>query len=178
MGVLAGASNLEMAGDGIVMAGIDQPFISTVAGTLDSKGRVCIPAPYRQVLASQTTAGVYVCPSFVDAALEAFGENLLQSVHARLSALDPFFSPVHDDQAFAILSSSQLLTLDEQGRVRLPDGFIAHAALKDRVTFVGMGQKFQIWEPAAFEAIRQQRLDNVRAARVAALNTTTGGHHG
>ncbi|MBN9578467.1 MAG: hypothetical protein J0H26_08870, partial [Alphaproteobacteria bacterium] len=37
------------------MVGATQPFISTVAGTLDAKGRVCIPAPYRQVLAAQNT---------------------------------------------------------------------------------------------------------------------------
>ncbi len=156
------------------MAGAVQPFIATVAGTLDGKGRVCIPAPYRQILAAQDTAGVYVCPSFVDPALEAFGENVLQAVHQRLSQLDPFFSPIHDDQAFAVLSSSQLLTLDEQGRVRLPDPLIAHCGLKDRVTFVGMGSKFQIWEPGAFEAIRDQRLANARAVRAAGPGATHG----
>ena len=154
------------------MSGVAQPFISTVTGTLDAKGRVCIPASYRQVLGTQNTAGVYVCPSFIESALEAFGDTLLQSVHQRLSALDPFFSEAHDDQAFAVLSSSQLLTLDEQGRARLPEAFIAHARLKDRVTFVGMGQKFQIWEPDGFAPIQAERLSRARAAR------TTGGANG
>jgi MraZ protein len=154
------------------MSGVAQPFISTVTGTLDAKGRVCIPASYRQVLGTQNTAGVYVCPSFIDPALEAFGDTLLQAVHQRLSALDPFFSEAHDDQAFAVLSSSQLLTLDEQGRARLPDAFIAHAKLKDRVTFVGMGQKFQIWEPDSFAPIQAERLARARAAR------STGGANG
>lgn len=157
------------------MVGATQPFISTVAGTLDAKGRVCIPAPYRQVLAAQNTAGVYFCPSFVEQALEGFGETLLQAVHQRLSELDPFFSPGHDDQAFAVLSSSQLLTLDEQGRVRLPDALIAHAGLKDRVAFVGMGRKFQIWEPAAFAPVQAERLERARAARAATLQ---GAAHG
>ena len=148
------------------MTGALQPFISTVTATLDAKGRVCIPAPYRQVLAAQNTVGVYVCPSFVEPALEAFGDALLQTVHQRLATLDPFFSAAHDDQAFAVLSSSQLLTLDEQGRARLPDAFIAHARLKDRVTFVGMGQKFQIWEPDSFAPIQAERLSRARAARI------------
>lgn len=147
------------------MAGAIQPFIGTVQGTLDAKGRVCIPAAYRQILAVQSTEGVYICPSFVEQALEAFGQDLLQSVHQRLAQLDPFFSQAHDDQAYAVLSSSQLLTLDEQGRVRLPDAAIAHAGLKDRVTFVGMGSKFQIWEPAAFEAKRSTWIANARGLR-------------
>lgn len=147
------------------MAGAVQPFIGTVLGTLDAKGRVCIPASYRQILAAQNTEGVYVCPSFVEQALEAFGADVLQSFHQRLSQLDPFFSPAHDDQAFAVLSSSHHLTFDEQGRVRLPDPVIAHAGLKDRVTFVGMGSKFQIWEPGAFEAKRAAWIANARGLR-------------
>jgi len=156
------------------MAGAIQPFIGTVQGTLDAKGRVCIPAHYRQILAAQNTTGVYVCPSFVDSSLECFGEDVLQSVHQRLSQLDPFFSPAHDDQAFAILSSSQLLTLDEPGRVRLPDVLIAHAGLKDRVTFVGMGAKFQIWEPAAFEARRATWIERARGLRQTPPQTNGG----
>ena len=54
-------------------------------GSLDSKGRVCIPASYRHILAAQNTAGVYVCPSFVESALEAFGQIVLDALHARLS---------------------------------------------------------------------------------------------
>src|SRR5579872_4161323 len=132
------------------MTGSVQPFISTVLGSLDSKGRVCIPATYRHILAaqapqgSQVTAGVYVCPSFVDPALEAFGQMLLDSVHARLATHDPFFSTAFDDQATALIARTQLLVADDQGRVRLPDAMIAHAGLKDRVIFVGKAQKFQI----------------------------------
>ena len=62
------------------MTGLVQPFISTVMGSLDSKGRVCIPAAYRHILAAQNTAGVYICPSFSEPALEAFGQTLLDSV--------------------------------------------------------------------------------------------------
>ena len=62
------------------MTGLVQPFISTVLGSLDSKGRVCIPASYRHILAAQNTPGVYVCPSFIEPALEAFGQTLLETL--------------------------------------------------------------------------------------------------
>ena len=35
---------------------------------------------------------------------------------------------------------------------------IAHAALKDRVVFVGMGTKFRIWEPDRLEEMRAAAL--------------------
>jgi len=135
-----------------------QPFISTMTGTLDAKGRVCIPATFRDILAAQNTAGVYICPSFSDAALEGFGDDVLQAFHRQQAESDPFFTPAFNDKAFAILSMTQLLPRDENGRVRLPDEMIAHAQLKERVTFVGMGTKFQIWNPEKFEMMRAERL--------------------
>lgn len=141
-----------------------QPFISTVTGTFDSKGRVCIPASYRQILAVQNTPGVYVCPSFSEATLEGFGAEVLQAFHRQQAEGDPFFTPTHNAKVFAVLSMTQLLPLDENGRVRLPDELIAHAGLKDRVVFVGMGTKFQIWEPARFEEMRTARLKQALAA--------------
>lgn len=142
-----------------------QPFISTMAGTLDSKGRVCIPAPFRDILTAQNTAGVYICPSFSEAALEGFGEHVLQRFHQSQAEQDPFFSPNFDDMAFAVLSMTQLLPRDENGRVRLPEEFIAHAGLKERVTFIGMGSKFQIWEPERFAVMRDARLKRALAMR-------------
>jgi MraZ protein len=144
------------------MTGSIQPFMSTVMGSLDSKGRVCIPATYRHILAAQNTAGVYICPSFVDPALEAFGQSLLDNVHARLATHDPFFSTAFDDQATALIARTQLLVADEQGRVRLPDAMIAHAGLKDRVVFVGKAQKFQIWDADAYAPIEAEALARLK----------------
>lgn len=147
------------------MGAVVPPFISTMTGTLDGKGRVCIPSVYRQVLAAQTMTGVYVCPSFYEPALECFGEDVLQAFHQQQAAQDPFFAAEGDDKTFAILSMTQLLAHDENGRVRLPEEFIAHAGLKDKVTFVGMGRKFQIWESDRFAPIQAERLARARAMR-------------
>ncbi|MGH6828950.1 MAG: division/cell wall cluster transcriptional repressor MraZ [Rhizomicrobium sp.] len=149
------------------MTGSVQPFISTVSGSLDSKGRVCIPASYRQILSAQNTQGVYVCPSFAESTLEAFGQIVIEALHARLSSQDPFFSPSHDDEATAVISRTQLLVADDQGRVRLPDAMIAHAGLKaglkDAVVFVGLSQKFQIWDADTYAPIQAETLARMKA---------------
>ncbi|HEY1632651.1 MAG TPA: hypothetical protein VGF56_15150 [Rhizomicrobium sp.] len=152
------------------MSGV-QPFISTVSGTLDAKGRVCIPAPFRDILAAQATAGVYILPSFSEAALEGFGDEVLSSFHQQLAAQDPFFTPSLDDKAFAVLSMSRLLPRDDNGRVVLPAEFIGHAGLKDRITFVGMGRKFQIWDSEKFLGVQAERLKRALAVR----NANNGG---
>ena len=157
------------------MTGLVQPFISTVMGSLDSKGRVCIPAPYRHILAAQNTQGVYVCQSFAESALEAFGQTVIDALHARLSTQDPFFSPSHDDEATAVISRTQLLVADDQGRVRLPDAMIQHAGLKDRIAFVGLSQKFQIWDAERFAPIDAERIARMKSAREREIAKLAGG---
>ena len=76
------------------MTGLVQPFISTVIGLARQQGAgLHSRRPIAIILAAQNTAGVYVCPSFSEPALEAFGQTLLESVTARLADQDPFFSP-------------------------------------------------------------------------------------
>lgn len=152
-----------------------QPFMSTVMGTLDSKGRVCVPASYRQILAAQNTSGLYICPSFFEGALEGFGQSVLDALHARLSSLDPFMSVAHDDTAYAIISRTQLLPADEQGRVRLPDAMIEHAGLKDKIVFIGMSQKFQIWDAERFSPIDAERIARMKSAREREIAKLSGG---
>ena len=140
-------------------------FISTFPGSLDSKGRVCIPALYRQILTAQNTPGVFLCPSFVYPALEGFGQTQLDAAAARLTHLDPFFSAAHDDQAAQVLAESHALPLDENGRVRIPDAMIESAGLKGDLLFVGLGEKFQIWTPQVYAPVKAERTERARAAR-------------
>jgi MraZ protein len=141
-----------------------QRFYSTFEGTLDGKGRVCIPASYRQILIAQETGGVFVCPSLFSTSLDGFGQALMDLQCAELDKLSAFLSQRHENLS-SLVSDSQLLTIDENGRVRLPDEFIASATLKDRVKFVGVGQKFEIWNAEAYAAVRLQRREGMRAAR-------------
>ena len=152
--------------------GVAQPFIGRVTGKLDSKARVCVPAHYRQILAEQATSGVYVCPSFHEGALECFGEEVLQRFHGAQAELDPFFASQHDDRARSVLSMTERLPLDENGRVRLPDDMIAHAGLSEgqAIVFVGLGTKFQIWDSERFAPVLSKTLENARALRESSSN--------
>src|SRR3954462_7829136 len=145
------------------MTGLVQPFISTVPGSLDSKGRVCIPATHRHLLVAQNTIGVYIAPSIIDSALDAFGQELLDRINARLANQDPFFSASFDDEATALIARTQALPIDENGRGRIPDAMIEHAGLKDRIVFVGKAQKFQVWDADRYAPIEAEALARGKA---------------
>ena len=64
------------------------------------------------------------------------------------------FAEETDALATALFSETYQLNYDQDGRVSLPGSIIKHAGLKDKVTFAGIGQKFQMWEPSAFERFK------------------------
>ena len=143
------------------------PFISTFTNKLDAKGRVSIPAPYRQILAQQEMGALYCIPSFVSPCLEAFGNSLLAKFTESLGQYDALFTEAHDDAAQAVLAAVQQLNLDDEGRVRLPEQLIKHAGINEQVVFVGLGQKFQMWDPVRFEPVMAERVARARALRSA-----------
>lgn len=131
-------------------------FMSRPMGTLDKKGRVCIPVNYRQILTAQGTSGIYVRAHPVRLSLQCFGETVFEEYLRTKSPRNPF-SPEHDDEAYDIYAETEPLPLDENGRVRLPDALIAYAHLGENVTFVGLGEKFEIWDTARHAAYREER---------------------
>jgi MraZ protein len=140
-------------------------FIGTFENKVDQKGRVSVPAQFRQALAGQAFNGIAAFRSHRADAVEACGMDFMEQMIARASEID-LFSETHDDLATTIFSDSQQLGFDSTGRIMLPDSFRTHAGIADRAAFVGMGQLFQIWEPEKLEAhkaaarqrARQQRL--------------------
>lgn len=145
----------------------NQRFISTFAGTLDGKGRVCIPATWRQTLTSGDATTVYVCASFESESLIGFGQEMMDAELKRLDEYDPVLSGLHDDLAATLVSGSMQLSVDGNGRVSLPAEMIEAAGLTDRVVFVGVGRKFEIWNPDVYAGVRAQRLANAKAERAA-----------
>src|SRR5947208_8927759 len=95
---------------------VQQRFVSAVVNKLDAKGRVSVPAPFRQVLAGQSTDGFYCIRSVAHAALNGFGDALLDQADAQLNSLNPIFSQDFATQATAIFGQARLLGFDDEGR--------------------------------------------------------------
>ncbi|WP_029032643.1 division/cell wall cluster transcriptional repressor MraZ [Salinarimonas rosea] len=153
-------------------------FVSNFTNRLDAKGRVSIPATFRAVLARDGFEGLYVHPALDAPALDAGGNRLLEEIDAFLSSLTPY-SDERDQLSTALFGTSEILKVDTEGRVILTESVKAHAEIADSVTFVGLGHKFQIWEPERFrahlEAARAKVRDLKRSIGTATLGTTSLG---
>jgi MraZ protein len=153
----------------LASGGLLDRFLSHFIHRFDAKGRISIPAPFRQALAKDGFAGVYAYPSLDQPALDCGGLKLLAEIDALLATLPPF-SPARDAFATALLATSEILRMDSDGRVTLDDRLRAPLGLEREAVFVGVGHKFQIWEPSRFAA----HLEAARA-RVRRLRAGQGG---
>ena len=126
-------------------------FIGTFENKVDAKGRVSVPAQFRQVLAGQPFTGIAVFRSHRAEAIEGCGMDFMDQMIDRVGGLE-LFSSESDDLATSIFSDTQQLAFDSTGRIQLPENFRQHAGITDKAAFVGKGQMFQIWEPAKLEA--------------------------
>lgn len=136
-------------------------FLSTYINKVDKKGRVSVPASFRAALANQAFQGVVVIRSNAFSALEGFSWDYMQELGNRLDAFD-LFSAKQDDLATAIFAEARQLAFDGDGRVMLPQDLAAFAGLDEQAAFVGMGRKFQIWNPQALEKRQEDARNNIR----------------
>jgi MraZ protein len=141
-------------------------FVSTFINKIDAKGRVSVPAPFRAVLERDGYAGggIYCYPSLDAPALDAGGQRLADNIDRLLDGL-PDYSDERDELSVALYGDVHTLAIDQDGRIVLPETLRAHAGLSTHVAFVGLGQKFQMWEPARFEARRAAAREKVRDHR-------------
>jgi MraZ protein len=140
-------------------------FVSTFTNKIDAKGRVSVPASFRAVLERDGYAGgIYCYPSLDAPALDAGGQILAQKIDVLLDEL-PDYSDERDELSVALYGDVHILAFDQDGRIVLPEALRAHAGLSTRVTFVGLGQKFQMWEPARFEQRRLRAREKVHDHR-------------
>ena len=128
-------------------------FLSTYENKLDKKGRVSVPASFRNYLSNVGYNGIICFPSFNNQSIEAWPQDRIEKISNAIDSLNPF-EDKKDYFATSILSESINLQFDSEGRILITEKLLRHAKIKNSVLFVGQGNTFQIWEPTNFEKFR------------------------
>ena len=136
-------------------------FFGTFENKVDRKGRVSVPAPFRQALGRSAFPGIIARPSYRSPGIEACDLEFMEQLNDSVSATD-LYSDAHEDLAFTIFAEAHQLSFDGEGRILLPPALVEHAGISDHAGFVGMGSSFQIWQP---EVLRQQKAEARARAR-------------
>jgi MraZ protein len=135
-------------------------FLSTFEKPLDAKRRLVVPAEFRAT-ASGPFDGVFCFPSIEADCIEGGGKALFDRYEALIDELE-VGDPLRYALEFSIRGGMAQLSFDTAGRVTLPESLCEMFGLTDKVTVVGLGDRFQIWAPEAFQA---QRAAQAQIAR-------------
>ena len=137
-------------------------FMGTYQNRLDAKGRVSIPAPFRNLLKNDDgVVEVVQRPSHKHPCIEGWPSAMFDALSAPLKTFD-MFSDEQDDLAITLFADSFPVEPDKEGRIVLLESLRKHAGLADGVTFMGRDGFFEIWEPAAAERRRAEARARVR----------------
>lgn len=87
----------------------------------------------------------------------------MQGLSARMDDNLALFSDDHDELATVLFGESIQLAFDENGRISLPQQFLDFAGIEGEIAFVGLGNKFQIWNPKTLEERKAAARDAVKS---------------
>ena len=125
--------------------------------TLDGKGRITVPARWRDVLMA-TVQGQMVVTKNPDGCLSLYPLPVWEAFENNVLALTT------EDDAWRrfFIGSATEVELDSAARVLIPPELRAWAGLERDVKFMGVGAYFELWDSARHEARETEALARPR----------------
>jgi MraZ protein len=126
-------------------------FLGTHTPRLDDKGRLILPAKFREQLETGVvvTRGqercLYVFPV---AEFERLADQLRQA---------PVTSKQARDYMRVFLSGASDEVPDKQGRITIPPALRTYAGLERELAVIGAGQRVEIWDAGSWETYLSQQ---------------------
>ena len=121
-------------------------FVSTFTHSLDPKRRLTIPSEWRTQIGEPRS--LYVLPGIHEECLCIFPA---QEMLRRLERMRRHSIADTRARTFArvLASQSDLVSWDNQGRIRIKDHLLDYAHLSDQVVLVGAFDSFELWNSEA-----------------------------
>lgn len=120
-------------------------FLGTYNPKLDDKGRIILPAKFRDELAQGMvmTRGQEHC-------VYVFSQREFESLHDKIREA-PVTSKQARDYLRVFLSGASAETADKQNRVTIPPALRTYAGLDRDLVVIGAGSRAEIWDAEAWE---------------------------
>jgi MraZ protein len=140
-------------------------FLGQYQHALDEKGRMTIPARFRELL----DGGAYITQG-LDQCLVVMTSPSFAQTMADLSAMN-MADPNARLLRRVILSNAYAIEVDKAGRMLVPQKLREFAGLDGEAIVAGQGDYFEVWNPAAWtEQMKQMQDTQANYQRFATLN--------
>jgi MraZ protein len=130
--------------------------------SLDAKGRIAIPSTHREVLAAAGDESLVLTVSPYDLCLWIYPKSEWAVVKLKLLELSDFDKLSRRTKQMMRGHATPCVP-DGQGRIRIPDPLREFAGLTRQITFVGQGNRFEIWDSEVWAAERSEWQAEVKS---------------
>lgn len=127
--------------------------------SLDSKGRMILPAKIREDLGDK-----FIITKGLDGCLFGFSENEWKNFEEKLKQL-PLTNKNARDFVRFFLSGAVVAETDKQGRFLIPSNLREYATLDKETVVTGVGTRIEIWEKNKWK--KYNSTENISAEQLA-----------
>ena len=145
----------------VILGVEEQMFFGQYEHSVDDKGRMTVPARYRELLEN----GAYITQGF-DQNLMVMSSETFEKIYQKVNQMN-MADPLARQFRRFIFSNADRIETDKLGRILIPAFLRESIHLQSNATLVGMGSYFEIWIPDLWQkqsetlndaALNQQRF--------------------
>jgi MraZ protein len=126
---------------------------------LDAKGRLALPAKYRDRVSDRCDGHMVLTVHPFDRCLLLYPLADWEVIESQVNALPNSTSRQARRLQHLMVGYATELDLDSANRLLLPAMHREHAELDKRLILVGQGQKFEVWSDARWSTMTEAYLD-------------------
>jgi MraZ protein len=134
-------------------------FRGVHAISMDSKGRMAIPARFREPLMAACQGELVLTIDTEELCLLLYPLNEWEMIQQKIEALPSYNRQVRRIQRLLIGHATDL-EMDANGRILVPGPLRDHAALDKRLVLLGQGKKFEVWSEQRWQDRRDAYLQD------------------
>lgn len=146
-----------MVENGMDVPGRQNLFRGATALTLDAKGRMAMPARYRELLLEHAAGQLVITIHTDDPCLWIYPKSEWEVIEERINNL-PGFNPVTTKLRRLLIGYATETEIDNAGRILLAPSLREYAGLERKMMLVGQGRKFELWDEERWIGERDKLL--------------------
>ncbi|KRK40458.1 division/cell wall cluster transcriptional repressor MraZ [Loigolactobacillus bifermentans] len=129
-------------------------FMGEYHHTIDTKGRLIVPAKFREALGPK-----FIVTRGMDGCLFGYAVTEWELLEQKLRQL-PLTK--RDARAFVrfLYSAATECVVDKQGRINLPELLRQHAGLEKACVLLGVSNRIEIWDQSRWEKASAEAAEN------------------
>ena len=127
---------------------------------MDTKGRMAIPARYRDALMSEFDGSLVATISITDTCLFIYPRPEWEEMEVKIARMSTFNKDTRRLQHL-LIGNARDLDLDGSGRVLIPQELREYAKLDKKVTLVGQSHRLELWDTESWNSNRKAWLNEV-----------------